>query len=373
MNNNSKRVIFFVGMFFTMYQLTLSTIIFVPTDYPTIQLAIVASHDNDTVIVMPGTYYENINFLGKNITVSSRFIVSENSKDIPRTIINGDSSSGSVATFSNGETSAYLIGFTITQGRGTFIPHPEINDSMRVGGGIFIRKSSPTLRNNIIKENDTWLDCNGKGGGIAIIDSSFPTFQKNSIINNSCFGGCRWIYYYGGGFWIDSTSVPLIGGSEQNGNNIYSNYAFFGKEAFRNGNGSIIDARYNYWGSCPPGSQSYIEPINQFIIFPCLTEPITSISEQIEESLHMDFSLSQNYPNPFNPKTNFRFQISDLGFVSLKIYNIFGSEIATLVNEILPAGNYEREWNAENFPSGMYFYRLESNGFSETKKLLLLK
>jgi hypothetical protein len=59
--------------------------------------------------------------------------------------------------------------------------------------------------------------------------------------------------------------------------------------------------------------------------------------------------------------------------VSLKIYNIFGSEVATLVNEILPAGNYEREWNAENFPSGMYFYRLITGNFSETKKLILVK
>jgi photosystem II stability/assembly factor-like uncharacterized protein len=100
-------------------------------------------------------------------------------------------------------------------------------------------------------------------------------------------------------------------------------------------------------------------------------EPTTSIKEN--NFTPVSFSLAQNYPNPFNPTTNFRFQISDLGFVSLKIYNIFGSEIATLVNEILPAGNYEREWNAEIFSSGMYFYRLQSGSISETKKLILLK
>jgi hypothetical protein len=99
---------------------------------------------------------------------------------------------------------------------------------------------------------------------------------------------------------------------------------------------------------------------------------VTGVAEN-ENGNPQSFSLLQNYPNPFNPTTNFRFQISDLGFVSLKIYNIFGSEVATLVNEILPAGNYEREWNAENFPSGMYFYRLITGNFSETKKLILVK
>jgi hypothetical protein len=85
------------------------------------------------------------------------------------------------------------------------------------------------------------------------------------------------------------------------------------------------------------------------------------------------FYLSQNYPNPFNPTTNFGFRISDFGFVSLKVIDLLGREVATLVNEEKPAGTYEITWNAVNIPSGVYFYQLKSGSYTATKKLLLLK
>jgi hypothetical protein len=86
-----------------------------------------------------------------------------------------------------------------------------------------------------------------------------------------------------------------------------------------------------------------------------------------------EFYLSQNYPNPFNPKTNFEFRIANLGFVSLKVYDILGSEVATLVNEIKQPGTYKIEFDATKLSSGVYFYRLEAGKFSETKKLMLMK
>jgi hypothetical protein len=96
---------------------------------------------------------------------------------------------------------------------------------------------------------------------------------------------------------------------------------------------------------------------------------VNSVSDQIPEK----FSLRQNYPNPFNPVTHLEFGISDLGFVSLKIYNILGKEVETLLNENKSAGTYSVEWNASEFPSGIYFYELKINEFSETRKMLLLK
>ena len=99
------------------------------------------------------------------------------------------------------------------------------------------------------------------------------------------------------------------------------------------------------------------------------TVGITSISNQIPVSS----DLAQNYPNPFNPTTNLEFGISDWGFVSLKVYDILGNEIAVLVNENKPAGRYSVVWNAENYPSGVYFYKLTSSIFSEVKKMTLLK
>jgi hypothetical protein len=86
-----------------------------------------------------------------------------------------------------------------------------------------------------------------------------------------------------------------------------------------------------------------------------------------------DFSLEQNYPNPFNPSTTIRFSIPSASSVQLKIYNVLGNEIATIVNETFPAGSYNVEYDASNLPSGIYFYTLTTNDFSETKKMTLIK
>jgi serine protease len=89
--------------------------------------------------------------------------------------------------------------------------------------------------------------------------------------------------------------------------------------------------------------------------------------------LPSDFSLSQNYPNPFNPSTNIKFSIANPGLTSLKIYNTLGREVASLVNEYLQAGSYDADWNASGNSSGVYFYRLQANGFVQTKRMLLIK
>jgi hypothetical protein len=86
------------------------------------------------------------------------------------------------------------------------------------------------------------------------------------------------------------------------------------------------------------------------------------------------FSLSQNYPNPFNPKTIIRFQIKDSRFVSLKVFDILGKEIATLVNEKQSPGTYEVSWDGTNYPSGIYFYSLTVDNLQiANKKMILLK
>jgi hypothetical protein len=94
-----------------------------------------------------------------------------------------------------------------------------------------------------------------------------------------------------------------------------------------------------------------------------------------------EFSLSQNYPNPFNPSTKIKFEIplSPLsergvgGFVTLKIYDLLGREVATLVNEQLQPGKYEVDFDGTNYPSGVYIYRLQSDTFTDSRKMILLK
>ncbi|MDH3268697.1 MAG: family 16 glycosylhydrolase [Ignavibacteria bacterium] len=85
------------------------------------------------------------------------------------------------------------------------------------------------------------------------------------------------------------------------------------------------------------------------------------------------FQLFQNYPNPFNPNTTIKYQIPDVSFVTLKVYDVLGIEITTLVNEEKSVGSYEVEFNATQLPSGIYFYILQAGSFVETKKMVLMK
>ncbi|HZW40551.1 MAG TPA: T9SS type A sorting domain-containing protein [Ignavibacteriaceae bacterium] len=86
------------------------------------------------------------------------------------------------------------------------------------------------------------------------------------------------------------------------------------------------------------------------------------------------FSLNQNYPNPFNPNTTIEYSIPERQYVSLKIYNSIGKEVFTLVNEVKEAGNYKVNFNSDaNFPSGIYFYKINAGSFNKVKKMILMK
>jgi endoglucanase len=91
------------------------------------------------------------------------------------------------------------------------------------------------------------------------------------------------------------------------------------------------------------------------------------------ENLPIEFSLKQNYPNPFNPTTHISWKSPNSGWQTLKIYDVLGIEVATLVDEYRNAGYYELEYQASNLPSGIYFYKLNSGNYTDTKKLILLK
>ena len=87
----------------------------------------------------------------------------------------------------------------------------------------------------------------------------------------------------------------------------------------------------------------------------------------------LEFSLSQNYPNPFNPTTSISYQVPEKSFVTLKVYDLLGKEVAALVNEDKASGKYTVVFNASNLPSGIYIYKLTADNFTAVKKLMLLK
>ena len=93
----------------------------------------------------------------------------------------------------------------------------------------------------------------------------------------------------------------------------------------------------------------------------------------ISNKIHKSFELYQNYPNPFNPITRIRFELSKSSHIKLVIYDALGKEIVKLVNEKLNTGSYEKDWNGNNSPSGVYFYKIETDKYSEVKKMVLLK
>ena len=95
--------------------------------------------------------------------------------------------------------------------------------------------------------------------------------------------------------------------------------------------------------------------------------------EPIENSVPDKYQLYQNYPNPFNPSTAIEFDIPKISFVKLVVFDVLGKEAAVLVNEELKAGSYKIDFNAGNLSSGIYYYRLQTEKFTDTKKLTLLK
>ncbi len=97
------------------------------------------------------------------------------------------------------------------------------------------------------------------------------------------------------------------------------------------------------------------------------------VSIEDVKDVPLQFEVYQNFPNPFNPTTTVKYQIPELSFVSLKVYDVLGNELATLINEEKAVGTYAVEFNAKDIPSGIYFYQLKAGSFIETKKMVLLR
>ena len=98
-----------------------------------------------------------------------------------------------------------------------------------------------------------------------------------------------------------------------------------------------------------------------------------SNESEVKVNIPSEFSLSQNYPNPFNPSTQISFSIPDDAIVSLNIYNTLGEKVAELINGFVKAGNHIMSFNASDLASGVYYYRINTNKFTSTKKMILLR
>jgi len=113
---------------------------------------------------------------------------------------------------------------------------------------------------------------------------------------------------------------------------------------------------------------------NSYFLLDDVTLTGTNTSVNDKNTIPAKFSLDQNYPNPFNPSTKIQYNLPENSFVSLKVYNTIGQEVAALVNDVVPAGSHEINFDASKLNSGVYFYTLKSgNNFVQTRKMILMK
>lgn len=192
------------------------------------------------------------------------------------------------------------------------------------------------------------------------ISSWQPAGITTSIVHNiESYGDYAVIAHYTAGIRIVDISDP----------NAITEVAWY--DTYPSNNGTTYNG---CWGVYMFPSGKIIASDRQTGLYVIKTNfPLTGISNTVTNTIPDNFKLSQNYPNPFNPTTNLEFGISNLEFVSLKIFDLQGKEVATLVNSELKPGTYKYEFDGSGLSSGIYFYKLTSGSFSETKQMILLK
>ena len=380
----------------------------IPADYGTIQAGIDAATNGDTVLVQPGTYVENINYNGNNITVGSLFLTTLDTSYISQTVIDGDSLD-SVVKFANSEDStAILTGFTITNGNAysgggirCFDSSPSLenliiisNSATSHGGGVYCAYSSPSLINVTISYNSTITGVNTTGGGIYCIYSN-PSLE-NTIINgnSSSYGGgifcwgnsslsltnvmifdnkaiegwglgggiaCKdssFIYLRnvtifgnsalgGGGILMDDNSS--VNFDNDNRCNIYLNYAGFGSDIYSN---QMINVIVDTFTVINPTS-FHASPIENFTF-----DILNGIQMQVNSDLYVspDGDDSNDGLSWDDPLKTIAFAMSIIQADSLNPHTIH-----------LSSGIYNKNTNGEKFPvSCISYVALKGSGENET-------
>ncbi|MCP4581863.1 MAG: T9SS type A sorting domain-containing protein [candidate division Zixibacteria bacterium] len=382
--------------------------------FRSVQYAIDNSYFQDTIIVDNGVYYENLDLRSKSIVLASNFIYSLDENDIVNTIIDGSDMDTSAVAIGLCDEPTAIIGFTIQNGS---ISRPNLE-----GAGILCYRSDVMIKNNIIKNNDTNPNLYGtSGGGIAAVLS-------NAIITNNLI--CNNTARMGAGISIHG-QLP---GTMLSHNVIVENYAYdnyggiYGTPAVinsivRDNEPENVSSEFsisysNIGGGCEGEGNIDIDPQfrdpdnDDFHLMaiecgdpydsPCIDMGHPGILDTIlncdwglghhrsdmgafsggEEAVDIDesvasipdkISISQNYPNPFNASTTIKYELPSQSHVTIEIYDIIGRKVRTLIERQQPPGYHQAIWQADDFSSGMYFYKLQAGDLIQTKKMLLLK
>jgi len=212
------------------------------------------------------------------------------------------------------------------------------------------------------REDTTWteqvklIDSTGANGHLygssVCIKGDYAAVGEPADNDNGPISGSAFIYKRVGENWIEM--AKLLASDGETGDD-------FGRDVCINNDYTIVGAPFEDAGGTYSGAAYIYDGF------------LTGIKEQDGVKVPQNFTLKQNYPNPFNPNTIIRYQLPERGNVSLKVYDVLGNEVATLVNEENPAGEYELEFNAEELTSGIYFYQLKTDNYIKTKKMILLR
>ena len=170
--------------------------------------------------------------------------------------------------------------------------------------------------------------------------------------------------------WITSTETNNMGFDVERASLSASPPRDWEKLGFINGKGTTTEkSLYSFTDKNPVDGKSYYR-LKQ-IDFDGSSKIFTYVEVDFETV--KEYSLSQNYPNPFNPSTEINYTLAKSGNITLKVYNILGSEVSTLVNGFMEAGKHSAKFNAKDYTSGVYFYTIKADNFTSTHKMLLLK
>jgi len=273
--------------------------------------------------------------------------------------------------------------------------------------GTMILGSQDQTNNNIIEKycyNDSTSNCFNYGGlyqwaevvqyqnGATNTTSPNPAFRGN--VQGICPNGWHIPTYVelqtlGIAVSNDANALKAIG--QGTGSGVGTNTSGFSTllSGVRGSNGYFLHLNNftYYWSSTELGSNDaygmilgyYDSGINWYDLIKdggfsvrcCKDDNGTGVDRGKE--LPNDYSVSQNYPNPFNPITTINYSIPKSGLVTIKVYDVLGAEVTSLVNEYKPVGSYQVTFNAEKLSSGVYFYQLKTDLFVKTKKLILMK
>ena len=331
-------------------------------------------------------------------------------------IISYNSVSGSVSSLSRG-------------GSGIYCSISDFNNSTVAYNyyeGIRVASDSATVQNSIIWENDLsqisgtahviFSDVQGGYSGTGNINLN-PIFESltslkivpgspcidagdpNTIYNDICFppslgterndmgahggpGACGWLDLIIPVELTSFTSVLVNGDVKLNWSTATetNNQGFeiqrrneeseYQKIGYVPGNGTTTQVQNYSYVDSKVANDNYFYRLKQ-IDFDGTIEYSNEIAVNV--TIPLEFALEQNYPNPFNPTTKIKYQLPKAGFVTLKVYDVLGEEIVTLVNEEKQTGNYEVNFDAKNLSSGIYFYKLQAGDFVETRKMVVLR